>query len=198
MEKQKTEEHKAIKQSNNQRNKTGGRTGRLKDKKLDTDEVVELAWQARWESQRNGRPVERLADGDLPSLLFTDKALNRHEGLTKAQSTLLSQARIGAIGLKDYLFKVKVPEVRTPYCCECEEGRETVEHLVVWCSNPPLQRLWDRREIRSHRDLQTVLRGEGARSRGLVRKVLSWLMYSGRLPEYSLARRLELETEEEG
>lgn len=128
----------------------------MKDKRLKTDEVVELAWQARWESQRTSRPIERLADGDPPALLFTKKALERHEGLTKAQSTLLSQACIGDIGLRDYLFKVKVPEVRTPYC-GCGEGRETVEHLVVWCSNPPLQRLWDCREIRSYRDLQTVL-----------------------------------------
>ncbi|EAQ90773.1 hypothetical protein CHGG_02708 [Chaetomium globosum CBS 148.51] len=116
-----------------------------------------------------------------------------HEGLTKAQSSLLSQARIGDIGLRDYLFRVKVPEVRTPYC-ECGRGRETVEHLVAWCPDPPLQRPWDGREIRSHRDLQTVLRGVGARSRRFVRKVLGWLMDSGRLLEYRLARRLELET----
>ena len=64
---------------------------------------------------------------------------------------------------------------------------------MVWCPDPPLQRPWEHREIRSHRDLQTVLRGVGAQSRRLVRKVLGWLMDSGRLLEYSLARRLELE-----
>jgi len=37
-----------------------------------------------------------------------------------------------------------------------------------------------------------------ARSGRLVRKVLGWLMDSGRLLEYRLARRLELETGEEG
>ena len=169
--------------------------GEKRGKKLKTEEVVELAWQDRWENQRAGRPKSRIADEDPPILLFTNRALRRHEGLTKAQSTLLSQARIGDIGLRDYLFKVKVPEVRTPYC-ECGEGRDTVEHLVVWCPDPPLQRPWDYREIRSHRDLQTVLRGVGARSRRLVRRVLGWLMDSGRLLEYSLARRLELETVE--
>jgi hypothetical protein len=112
-----------------QRWKTGDKRG----KRLKTDEVVELAWQARWEQQRasqQGVNSRRMADEDPPILLFTNKALHRHEGLTKAQSTLLSQARIGDIGLKDYLFKVKVPEVRTPYC-GCGEGREIVEHLVV-------------------------------------------------------------------
>ncbi|EAQ89594.1 predicted protein [Chaetomium globosum CBS 148.51] len=137
-----------------------------KDRGSNTKEVVELAWQARWEQQRASQQSttrqrvlnRRIADEDPPALLFTDKALMRHEGLTKAQSSLLSQARIGDIGLRDYLFRVKVPEVRTPYC-ECGRGRETVEHLVVWCPDPPLQRPWDGREIRSHRDLQTVLRG---------------------------------------
>jgi hypothetical protein len=80
-----------------------------------------------------------MADEGPLALLFTDKALKRYEGLTKAQSTLLSQAHIGDIGLKDYLFKVKVLEVRTPLY-GCGEGRETVEHLVVWCPDPPLQR----------------------------------------------------------
>ena len=119
-----------------QRWKTGDKRG----KKLKTDEVVELAWQARWEQQRAGQQgvsSRGMADEDPPTLLFTNKALKRHEGLTKAQSTLLSQARIGDIGLKDYLFKVKVPEVRTPYC-RCGEGKEIVEYLVVWCSDPPL------------------------------------------------------------
>jgi len=45
-----------------------------------------------------------MADEDPPTLLFTNKALKRHEGLTKAQSSLLAQAHIGDIGLRDYLF----------------------------------------------------------------------------------------------
>ena len=71
-----------------------------------------------------------MADEDSPTLLFTNKALKRHEGLTKAQSSLLAQARIGDIGLQDYLFQVKVPQVPTPYYTY-SQGRETVEHLVV-------------------------------------------------------------------
>ena len=163
-----------------------------------------MAWQARWQQQREdrtqaqgqtrgrARTQKRIADEDPPTLLFTNKALQRHQGLTKAQSSLLTQARTGDIGLRDYLFRFKVPGVSTPYC-SCGQGRETVEHLVVWCSNPPQQRPWKNNEIRSHQDLQTVLRGVGARSARLAKKVLGWLMDSGRLLEYSLARRLELD-----
>ena len=112
---------------------------------MTTSKVVELAWQARWEQQRasqqranqQGASSRRMADEDPPTLLFTNRALKRHEGLTKAQSSLLFQARTGDIGLRDYLFRVKVPEVNTPYC-ECGERRETVEHLVVWCPDPLL------------------------------------------------------------
>ena len=156
---------------------------------------MELAWQARWSYLRRDQLPRRPADRDPPILLFTDRGLRRHEGLTKAQSSLLTQARTGDIGLRDYLFKAKVPGVLIPYC-ECGEGRETVEHLVVWCDIPPKLRTWKEAEIRSQRDLQLVLRGVGARSARLARKVLSWLMDSTRLLEYSLARRLELETAE--
>ena len=42
------------------------------------------------------------------------------------------QAYIGDIGLREYLFRRKVPEVTTPYCGLYEgEGKEIVEHLAV-------------------------------------------------------------------
>ena len=112
---------------------------RKKKKKIraqGTEKALEWAWKTRWNHDREGRPAERLADRAPPVLLFTDLALRKHEGLTKAQSSLLTQARTGAIGLQDFLFRAKVPEVYTPYCA-CGQGRETVEHLVVWYSTPP-------------------------------------------------------------
>ena len=75
---------------------------------------------------RQGR-TPRLADLDLE---LTNKALRRHNNLIRAESSLLTQARIGAIGLKDFLFRARVPGIITPYCA-CGSGRETVEHLVV-------------------------------------------------------------------
>ena len=157
------------------------------------DEVLAKEWESRWRRQVEGRP-RRIADEGSPDQLFTDKTLRKHQALTKAQSSLLVQARTGAIGFRDFLFKQGVP-IPTPYC-SCGEGRETVEHLVVWCPIPPKPRTWPTREIRTHRDLSLVLQGEGSRNLWLLGKVLSWLMDSGRLVEYKLARRLELEARE--
>jgi hypothetical protein len=64
-----------------------------------------------------------------------DKALARYQGLTKAQSSLLTQARTGVIGLRGFLFRAKVPGVNTPYYAY-GQGKETVEHLVVWYKHP--------------------------------------------------------------
>ena len=88
-----------------------------------------------------GKITKRIVDEDFLSLLFTDKALRKHRDLTKVQSSLLIQARTGPIGLRDFLFKQNIPGLPIPYC-NCREGRETVEHLVVWCRSLPKARTW--------------------------------------------------------
>ena len=158
-----------------------------------TERALYQAWENRWRKQVESRPA-RIADEGPREILFTDKTLKKHEDLTKAQSSLLVQARTGAIGLRDFLFKQQVPGLATPHCT-CGEGRETVEHLVIWCLVPPKPRSWPTNSIRTHRDLSLVLQGIGSRNRRLLGKVLGWLMDSGRLMEYSLARKLELEQE---
>ena len=55
------------------------KTGEKKGAKLTTSQVVELAWQGRWQQRREGKPLKRMADEDPPELLFTDKALRCHE-----------------------------------------------------------------------------------------------------------------------
>ncbi|EAQ82983.1 hypothetical protein CHGG_10801 [Chaetomium globosum CBS 148.51] len=161
---------------------------------VDTNRVVEEAWKARWLKERDGRAITRPADDfdHQQETLFRNETLRRHDGLNKAKSSLLIQIRTGAIGLRDFLFTRGVPEVLTPVC-ECGEGRETAEHLVVWCLAPPLTRRWERTGIRTRRDFYSVLHGINPTTARLARRVLDWLVDSGKLPMYNLARRLELE-----
>ncbi|EAQ89543.1 predicted protein [Chaetomium globosum CBS 148.51] len=161
---------------------------------VDTNRVVEEAWKARWLKERDGRAITRPADDfdHQQETLFRNETLRRHDGLSKAKSSLLIQIQTGAIGLRGFLFTRGVPEVLTP-ACECGEGRETAEHLVVWCLAPPLTRRWGRTGIRTRRDFYSALHGINPRTARLARRVLDWLMDSGKLPMYNLARRLELE-----
>ena len=162
-----------------------------------TDQALENSWEARWNHAL--RSLRRQIQGSTPHQpadecpLFTDQILRMHEGLTKAQSSLLVQARTGVIGLRDFLFKVKARGNPTPYC-SCGRGRETVEHLVIWCPNPPKRRTWNTAEIRSRRDLYKVLHGgTKGNQMALCRAVICWLLGSGRLPEYRLAAKFQLE-----
>ena len=162
-------------------------------------DALQRAWKDRWSQEATHRRQRyRAQNRALPTVQPAEyrpkidyRALDRHEGLTKAESSLLTQARTGVIGLRDFLFRARVPEVPTPYC-ECGQGRETVEHLVVWCPQPPKPREWPASEIRSQRDLYRALDGGGDKERWLAGKVIRWLLGSGRLPEYRLAQRLEL------
>jgi hypothetical protein len=77
---------------------------------------------------------------DVPPVwLFTDAALKKHQSLTKAQSSLITQVRTGAIGLRAFLFKTRAPEALTPLWAY-GEGPKTAKHLVIWCKNPPKDR----------------------------------------------------------
>ncbi|APA14439.1 hypothetical protein sscle_13g092090 [Sclerotinia sclerotiorum 1980 UF-70] len=60
------------------------------------------------------------------------RILQLHYKLKKWQSAMLIQMRTGKIGLRDYLWKKKVPDFNHPGC-ECGEGRQTVEHILLKC-----------------------------------------------------------------
>lgn len=63
----------------------------------------------------------------------------------------------------------------------------------MWCLAPPLARTWRRAEIRTRRDFYSVLQNTSPSAARLTGRILSWVMDSGRLEMYSLARKLELE-----
>ena len=110
------------------------------------------------------------------------KRLAAHKGLTQAESSLLTQARTGKIGLRAFLFKRKVPTVITPLC-ECGGEEETVRHLLEGCLTNMDALDLQRREG----DPEELF--ERLRSGYRVKPILRWLM--GKLPEFQLALELE-------
>jgi hypothetical protein len=159
-----------------------------------TTEALYRAWEARFNqeekgkslSDRQGRALFRAQDKDKEKAI--QKYRKAHNGLTKAESSVLTQARSGKIGFRAFLFERKVPGVPTPLC-ECGGAQETVRHRLQGCTSYP-----EARELhKAVGPLQALLRkiqtGKGARP------ILRWLM--DRLPEYRLGKAYEKEEEEE-
>ena len=164
------------------------------DPKKDLEEVLWEEWGRRVkekEEERRRRGVEvGLERGGIACFraqkpwIALKKYVQRHDGLRKAESSALIQARTGKIGLKAFLFQRKVPGIPTPLC-DCGGAPETVGHLLEGCeAHEPPQGLGTPRMLR-----KKIARGEN------VRPVLRWLMR--RLPEYKVALELEQEDGDE-
>ena len=144
---------------------------------------MEEAWEAL-------RATEGTGKRGLGSHLPWKKQRKLWEGMTKAQCSLFTQVRTGHIGLRDYLFSRKVPNVIIPWC-ECGDGRETPLHIIKQCMNPDLLEAAGPRpptlaNLRTQRDLQLALEDPDT-----TMDILRWLMATGRLSEFDLARRLD-------
>ncbi|PQE34088.1 zinc knuckle protein [Rutstroemia sp. NJR-2017a WRK4] len=106
-------------------------------------------WVGQWESEQRGRTSYKYTREP------THKVLRLHHGLKKWQSALLIQMRTEKIGLRDHLWRRKVPEFDDPGC-DCGEGRQTVSHILLRCRN---YRDLRRREfgIQGRMDLRVIL-----------------------------------------
>lgn len=152
--------------------------------RLTTEDAALREWGTRLEKARRAtraaRPWRPLEASDETSLEdWHPQAL--HKKLPKVKSSLLIQARTGAIGLGAFLFARRVPTQITPWC-SCGEGRETVTHLVVSCPDLAEQRQELPLAIRDGRELRSRLANKKE-----APKIISWLLGLGRLREYRLA-----------
>ena len=94
--------------------------------KMWSRKVADKMWETSWQQETKGRTTFRHTPA--PS----KKVLQLHEGLTKRQSAILVQLRTEKIGLRDFLFRRKVPDILDPMCT-CQEGRQTVRHILLTC-----------------------------------------------------------------
>jgi hypothetical protein len=167
--------------------------------KLDVDEPTIREWKARRRRMRHTalrRRSCRPVAADIFDLDPKNISLSIHRDLTKARSSLLTQARTGAIGLNAFLFKMRVPDIPSPLCSSgC--GAETFDHIVLKCLGFKEQRavLNPRGTLDSFTLRYTLCSAEDATP------ILNWFFGLGRLAEYSLAREIEdwiVEDENEG
>ncbi|KAJ3560528.1 hypothetical protein NPX13_g9271 [Xylaria arbuscula] len=83
-------------------------------------------WEVSWRIETKGRTTFRHTPKP------TRKVLELHEDLNKQHSAILVQLRTEKIGLRDFLFKRKVPDITDPKC-SCGERRQTVLHVLFQC-----------------------------------------------------------------
>jgi hypothetical protein len=94
------------------------------------EEALRREWEGRWKKGEQGRakPADTAQVG-----AFHGSHLALYGGnLSKAECAVLAQARTEKIGLKDFLYKRKVPSITSPIC-PCGRGRQTIAHLVLNC-----------------------------------------------------------------
>jgi hypothetical protein len=145
-------------------------------------------WKARWKRDQKRvdrvvRPGTDLGSRAIPKDTPPNKAvLKLHSRLKKAESSILVQARTGRIGLPKFLYNCKVPSVLSAQC-RYSAGEETPQYIALFgtdeagrCQHLRICRQLDRQQL--------IGTNSGAK------RLIEWMIRSGRLGQFSLARRL--------
>ncbi|EDN09159.1 predicted protein [Histoplasma mississippiense (nom. inval.)] len=114
---------------------------------------TQVQWERDWENESSGRATYALTPAPSPTVLHL------HHSLHKALSSTIVQMRTGKIGLRQFLYERKVPEI-TDTLCECGGGNQTVRHVLLACPrfNNLRTETWENGEGRGERlDLKEIL-----------------------------------------
>jgi hypothetical protein len=159
---------------------------------------VERDWKARWQAhnQRLGRSHERPAifepyTGQLvgPDTPPDRRVLKLYENLFKAESSLLVQIRTKKIGLAKFLHSRSVPGFDTANC-PCAGGKETPRHIVLFCPNESLHRVQLKNLVRTKLGKYQIEYSRLVGSCEGAKIFTRWLMETGRLGQFALAKQL--------
>ena len=135
---------------------------------------------AHWKEEIRGFKDNSLAGTKLQ---LDHHILDLHDGLRKAESTMIIQLRTGYTGLAAVLRTLNVPGFDTGQC-KCGQGKETVRHVLAHCSLEESRR----HELRNEDgfiDVTNLLSTEKGAA-----KAARWMISSGRLSQFALAGEL--------
>jgi reverse transcriptase-like protein len=140
-----------------------------------TKETLQGKWEDRWRAAARNTSEAIQQPPDKRVLLL-------HEGLHKAESSVLTQVRTGKIGLADFLHRIGVPEATSP-ACACGYERETARHTTVFC--PRYRATRNQLLVDGRLDFKRLLTEKEG-----VSKLTRWWIRSGRLNQFQLANEL--------
>jgi len=154
--------------------------------------LVERDWLMRWKTTE--QPVRPEIDPGGRIAVRTNTAptkriLSLHKELQKAESALLVQCRTGRIGLARFLYGQRVPGVLTAQC-HCGAGTETPRHIALFCTKEA-----NRRNELTDSKGRTLTYPQLVGSTTAVRGFVQWMMFTNRLGQFSLAKRLLFHSE---
>ncbi len=137
--------------------------------------------QGRWLHYQRGLRGKATSPAQKGDLVWGRWDL--HEGLKKPESSAAVQLRTEKIGFSHFLFTRKVPEVQNS-SCPCGAARQTSKHVLLFCPAYQAGRSQMVLEAGSS-DYDTMLS-----SRPGIRAAAKWLIKSGALHQFSLAKEM--------
>jgi hypothetical protein len=103
-------------------------------------------WKQSWSSYQT-RNKRKFCETLMKNISF--KRIKLHKDLSKSKSSFATHMKIERIELTDYLFFRRVLTMLTS-SCSCEHSRQTLRHVLLFCSN------WFERRLRMLRDDETT------------------------------------------
>ncbi len=138
-------------------------------------------WKGEWESEA-AKPGRREATWKDP---WRKKPLRLYNKLAKHEATALFLLRTEVIGLNDWLARTKVPDVDP--MCPCGEYRQTVDHILHYCSLLREQRGTLQAAARSLRP------GDALGDPETAAIVARWFIKTGILEQFRVAKEVHEE-----
>lgn len=152
-------------------------------------------WEKRWDTlprpPSQASPLATRVRNQTRRPLSTARAspwnlgrIGHHTHLTRPQSTLATLLRTEHIGLRDYLFRRRVPGIMSS-ACTCGFQKQDPKHILLFCPELVEGRAQMLRQAGTSNLHQLLSTNEG------IKASTSWLLKKGILGQFRLAQEME-------